>query len=150
MKEEATKKTAYHFTGVSVLVPEELDSEIVAVSERIPHDIPDNTGEQGEPDSFERIRNIANIVLYERENFDTPVQNFSPPIEFRVHYNFYDLCKTGKCDITDLKLAYWDGEKWVIISDEAHEYQIFPPSTAQVAEAKIWSWVGDPTLAWGK
>jgi hypothetical protein len=56
----------------------------------------------------------------------------------------------SKCDIQQLKLAFWDGSQWVILSDASHEYYILPPSTGQIAEAKIWSWTGDPPLAWGK
>jgi hypothetical protein len=53
-------------------------------------------------------------------------------------------------DIHQLKLAYWVPDRWVIISDVFHEYQIFQPNFARIAEVKIWSWVGDPTLAWGR
>jgi hypothetical protein len=56
----------------------------------------------------------------------------------------------SNCDFKQLQLAYWDGSHWVIISDPPHEYHILPPSTGQIAEARIWSWVGDPPLAWGK
>ncbi len=149
MKERPTIKTAYHFPEVSVLVPQQLEqAEIVAVDLPIPEDLP------GFPEPHTKIRNIANIVLFHKadDNFQEPVKDFNPPIEFRVHYKFEDVKKTDNCDINQLILAYWDDEKrkWVIISDLEHEYQILPPSTAQVAEAKIWSWNGDPTLAWGK
>jgi len=152
MKEDPKVKKAYHFLGISVLVPmqTEQDSEIVALDwrNRIPDDIPEKT------DNFSLIRYIANIVLFrkdhlDREYYEEPIQEFNPPIEFRVHYRFDDVNSTD-CDIQQLKLAYWDGQKWVIISDPTHEYHILPPSTAQVAEAKIWSWIGDPALAWGK
>jgi len=140
---------AYHFPGISVLVPSQ-EAEVVALDWGIrnPDDIPKKSGD------FTLIRYIANIVLFYKDDLDNgiyenPVKKFDPPIEFRIQYNFLDVCKAG-CDIHNLKLAYWDGRKWVIISDSSHEYLILPPSTSQVAEAKIWSWIGDPTLAWGK
>jgi hypothetical protein len=52
-------------------------------------------------------------------------------------------------NLESLKLAYWDGGKWEIISNQAHEYQILPDTTGMVAEVKIWHWAGDPPLAWG-
>jgi len=149
MKRRPIEKKAYHFPEVSVLVPDQ-NPEIVAVdwTHLIPEDLPEET------EGFIWIRNIANIVLFRKDDFEfeDPVKNFSPPIEFRVHYKFEDVKETDDGDINQLKLAYWDeeNEKWVIISDLEHEYQILPPSTAQVAEAKIGSWNGDPTLAWGK
>lgn len=150
MRKDVIIKKAYHFPGISVLVPNQIGqtSEIIPIDLPIPDDIPDKT------ENFTLIRFIANIALFhiehlENKYYDEPVQEFYPPIEFRVSYNLTDVSKTN-CDIHQLKLAYWNLIEWVIISDPSHEYQILPHSTAQVAEAKIWSWLGDPTLAWGR
>jgi len=160
MNEDTKVTKAYHFPGISVLVPEQA-SEIVALDWGIRNS--GNIVEQTR--DFTLIRYIANIVLFrkvdiDKGSYEDPVKEFDPPIEFRIQYNFFDVSKAVDCDIKNLKLAYWDGRnrKWVIISDPdpnpdpdpAHEYQILPPSTAQVAEAKIRKWIGDPTLAWGK
>lgn len=142
-------KEIYHFPGISILVPDQIESDIEIVPINLPIRFP-----KGFEDLI--IRPIANIALFrwdhiEEEYYDEPVQEFNPPIELRVSYNFYDICQVG-CNLENLNLYYWDMERkeWVLISDLSHEYQILPPSTAQVAEAKIWSWVGDPTIAWGK
>lgn len=133
-------KVPYHFPGITVLVPKQLEIEAIDLRPINPGDIPDE-------DKFgiKVIRCIVNIVLNNRQG--EPVKTFDPPIELRVGYNFLDVMKSD-CNIQKLNLAYWDGEKYVIISNREHEYQILPPSTGQVAEAKIWSWVGDPPLVW--
>jgi hypothetical protein len=149
MIKEPFAKVPYHFPGITVLVPRQSQNDIVAIDKGIlnPDKIPVKTG------NFSLIRLIGNIVFVNKSDSDlgkmNPVKTFDPPVEFRVGYNFDDVLKS-RGDFRKLKLAYWDGSQWVIISDSAHEYQILPPSTGQVAEARIWSWVGDPPLGWGK
>jgi len=152
MREIRIIKRAYHFPGLSVIVPDQIGRDIgimpVDLIDRMPEDIPEVTK------NFTLNRYIANLALFrvdhvEEEYYGEPIQDFDPPIEFRVKYTLEDVM-SADCDIHHLKLAYWDLEKWVIISDPAHEYQILPPSTAQIVEAKIWSWVGDPAVAIGK
>ena len=145
MREDLVIKTAYHYPGISVLIPTQigLKNEIVPRELPIPDEIPVIPG------GLTFIRYIANLAFFLRDNPEEPVLEFDPPLELRINYRLDDV-QQSNCDIQQLKLAYWDGENWVIISDPAHEYQILPPSTAQVAEVKIWSWLGDPPLAWGK
>lgn len=146
------KKIPYHFTGITVFVPEQVDKKgaIVAIDQRalIPKDLPKRT------DNFNLIRVIGNIVLYYKKDDDQyekskPIKKFDPPLEIRVGYNIEDVAK-NKGNFKKLKLAYWNGEKWVIISDKKHDYQILPPDTGQVAEVKISDWAGDPPIAWGR
>jgi len=143
-------KRAFHFRGLSVLVP----AGIVPVEFSIPGDI------QGIANDFTVIRYIANIALFSEAELKVVLSNKAPlpeplmnfqeqPIEFRLSYKKSDVDLVNG-DFRSLKLAYWNTHKWVIISDDVHEYQILPPSTARVAEAKIGSWEGDPTLAWGR
>lgn len=143
-------KIAYHFQGLSVLVP----AGIVPVEFSIPSDIP------GIANNFTVIRYIANIALYREDelklvlsNKDAlpePITNFQDqPIELRITYKKSDV-NLSQGDFHGLKLAYWNTQRWVIISDPAHEYHILPPSTGRVAEVKIELWEGDPTLAWGR
>ena len=139
-------KVAYHFRGISILIPKQRDHELEALKKKIPHKILKTKGH------FKLIRPVANIVLVKKGGgrpTKQPVKTFDPPIEIRVGYNWADVKKCGG-DIHKLKLAYWDGKQWVVISDPAHEYFILPPGTARVAEAKIGSWAGDPPLAWGQ
>lgn len=152
MREDTIIKKAYHFPGISIIVPKQIRQDIEIIPLNLPDEIPDDIPEITE--NFTLIRYVANLALFrsdhlEAKNYEEPLQEFDPPIELRINYSLNDVFQTH-CDIQRLKLAYWDLENWVIISDPGHEYQILPPSTAQVAEAKIWSWLGDPALAWGK
>jgi len=145
-------RRAYHFPGFTVLVPGQIRREVEVVPKILPQGIPEGIPEITE--NFTLIRAIANLALFrsddlENGNFDDPVQQFDPPIELRINYRMADMGHTNG-DFNRLKLAYWDLEKWVVISDESHEYHIFPPSTGQIAEAKIGSWADDPTIAWGR
>lgn len=137
------KKKPHHFRGITVFVPEVLN--LIPVEKAIPARIkPGNT-------PFQVIRLVGNIVFYDRDDQAQthPIQKFNPPIELRVGYKTEDIMQNNG-HLDSLKLAYWDGNDWVIISDPAHEYQILPPSTGQVAEVKISEWVGDPPIAWGR
>ncbi len=142
-------KTHNHFPGITLLLPLQGEREIVVVDKgSLPDNIPD------QPD-FAQIRRIANIAFYYKDDIyhKDPVTTFNPPIEVRVGYNFYDVIQSH-ADANQLKLAYWDINKsgWVIISDPASDFDYFmyPPDTGQVAEFKIWTWTGDPPLAWGR
>jgi hypothetical protein len=150
MSGRGINKRAYHFPGLTIIVPEQTGKAIMPVNfpERIPENIPES------PEYFTLIRIIANIGFFfmehvEAKYFEEPVREFDPPIELRVNYNIGDINQI-ECDIHQLKLAYWDMERWVTISDTSHEYLILPYTTAQVAEAKIWAWADDPTVGWGK
>jgi hypothetical protein len=139
-------KRPFPFPGITVLVPPQVGIDVVAVEKgSIPGNIPD------QPPVFTRIRYIANIALYDKADVERlhPITDFDPPIEVRVGYTIQDVMRSG-CNIESLKLAYWDGSQWVILNhDPIYEYLILRPDTAQVAEAKIGHWAGDPPLAWG-
>ena len=143
MRKKTNNIKAYHFPGISVLIPREYTGFWVEWTDKIPVGIPNQHG-------FELVRFIGNIDLFHQGVSDNEVHTFDPPIEFRVGYTFDDERKANFYSL--LKLAYWPGKnnEWVIISNPALGYQIFPSSTAPVAEVKIASWPGDPTLAWGK
>ena len=152
MREPEILKNAFHFQGFSVIVPRHVGQPIeilpVDLSDQIPENIVDD------PEHFSLIRVIAKLDLfsvdgYISENYENPIRDFDIPVELRIKYTRKDLRQVGGLH-QRLKLAYWNMHEWVIISNPSHEYRIFPPSTAQIAEVKIWSWVGDPTLAWGK
>lgn len=146
------RKIPYHFPGITIFVPEQRDSkgEVVALdqSSLIPEDLPKKT------ENFRVIRVIANIVLYHKRDDDRydqskPIKKFDPPLELRVGYTTDDVV-SNKGKFKELKLAFWNGNKWVMISDSEHEYDILPPNTGQVAEVKISNWAGDPPIAWGR
>lgn len=133
----------YHFRGITVFVPKELD--LIPFEEKMPDRI------ERETKNFQMFRLVGNIAFYGPKDIEhaRPIKEFDPPIELRVGYNIEDVMKIN-CDLESLKLAYWDGSDWVIISEPEYDYHILPPSTAQVAEVKISKWVGDPPIAWGR
>ena len=152
MKHFWIDKKPYHFEkhGISIIVPDQ-DLGIKIQPKSPPDEIPD---EIPEPVTFTLIRKISTIELFrkediERSNYQDPVEQFEPPIELRVGYGQSELDEVED-DIHRLVLAYWNMQEWIIISNKFHEYQILPPSIGQIAEAKIYSWIGDPTIAWGK
>jgi hypothetical protein len=133
----------YHFPGITAFVPDKLN--VIPVEEKIPDRIVTDTEE------FTMIRLVGNIAFYDPKDIDhaRPIKTFDPPIELRIGYNIEDLLK-NHCDLDSLKLAYWDGSNWIIISDPAYNYHILPPSTGQVAEVTISKWIGDPPIGWGR
>jgi hypothetical protein len=148
MDEKPQRRELYHFPGITVIVPEQKGDQIIAIDKGSLN--PKNFHYNNQ---FTLVRHIANIALVKKDDYEqgkiTIIRTFDPPIEFRVGYNFDDAMK-AECGIDRLKLAYWSGTDWVIISNDKYNYLILPPSTGTVAEAKIWSWVGDPPIAWGK
>ena len=144
-------RKAYHFPGVSIIVPQQRETEISIVAHQLPDMDPDEY--KNNPEIFTPKRIIGNFGLFTKADFDgnkfdEPFKTFDFPIEFRVRYTIEDL-EQFRRNIYQLKLAYWDTIEWVIVSRDEYEYKIYPASTAMFAEFKIWSWRGDPTLAWG-
>jgi len=143
MAEKGISKKPHHYPGISIFLPDQIDKDSEIVFKELPKGIANI------PKKFELIRIIGNIALFPRGSHGKPVVKFDPPIELRISYNSEDLVKVGG-EIDKLKLAYWDTKTWVIISDPPHNYQILPPTTAQIAEVTIGEWADDPTLGWGK
>jgi hypothetical protein len=141
--------TVFHFSGITIIVPQQ-DPErpqLIAIDKGL-IDSKVFTNQTG----FTLIRQIANIVLYNKVEFDNhrlvKVEHFSPPIQIIVGYNFYDLM-CSSCDFSNLRLAYWSVDRWEVISDD-DTYRILPPSSAQVAQVSLSELIGDPPIAWGK
>jgi len=139
------KRQAIPFDGITVIVPDQTGkTEPIHVENKMDQ-IPDLPKEKGK---FRKIRTIANIaVIYEGKT----LKKFDPPIELRVVYNYGDLVKV-KHNIRDLKLAYWDGEKYVVFTEVDNDYLIHKPTstTGLLAECKIHKWAGDPPIIWGR
>jgi hypothetical protein len=129
---------------LSVTVPE----EIVPVPLPVPQGIPKSNYKT----EFTLIRTIANVALFHRRDiskgyFNNPIPEFDPPIEFEVVYTRADVAALQE-DETILKLAYWSEEhdKWVIIYEFEPDMDVIISSVLVPIE----SWVGDPTLGWGR
>jgi len=145
-----------NFPGISIVVPEQLSGDqIVPITKgsinlrAVPH----------YSDGFMLIRHIANVVFVEKatyeEGHEIPYSgNFDPMVEIYVGYSAFDVMATRfdpehRYDIQNLKLGFWNGSKWVIVSKDDYHYFILPPETGQVAKFMIRNWVGDPPIAWG-
>lgn len=138
-------RTVYHFYGITVIVPEQMRTQVRPIDKGLPEPLLDQWK------TSPVIRLIANIQFVDRQAYEVgtviPVSEFFPPIEFRVRYNYMDIMRCGG-DFQNLKLAYWSGFEWIPISDSAHDYLVLPLNLGQFAEVKIDSWPADPPLAW--
>jgi len=99
---------------------------------------------------FTVIRSICNIGLFREDelnakNLTRLIQTFKPKIELEVFYTEADLSQLKNED-DKLKLAYWNMEKWVIIFEG--EYQNLLRGSSVTVQ--IDSFLGDPTLGWGR
>ena len=149
MNEELQNSKRYHGAGITVTVPLDITRPGKAVISE-PTDIKDYRG----PSGFVPKRVIGNIVIIDESadpsnyKLDDVIKSFPTLLRIQVGYNIEDLFECATNGIK-LKLAYWTGTDWEVVSTPAYGYQILPPSTAQVAEVYIPAWVGDPPLAWG-
>ena len=152
MNQELEGQTVFDFPGVTVIVPSQTERPGKAISKDLPHikSFPNRS-------NFTPKRIIANLVILDaaadEKNYTTAevIRTFGPPIKIHVGYRIDDLFECARLG-TELKLAYWDEitKEWVVISTPSNQYRILPPDTAPIAETYIYSWAGDPPLAWGK
>ena len=139
----------FHFSGITFIVPEQDEGrpQLIAIDKGLI-----DSQVFKEATGFDLIRQVANIALYDRVAYEhgdkIRVEHFSPPIQIYVGYNVFDVMGNG-CDLSNLRLAYWIGSRWEVISDYP-SYRILPPSTAQVAQVSLSDLIGDPPIAWGK
>ena len=139
-------KKAYHFPGITILVPTQLSGFVIIP---IPKEIPDIS--QLRQVDVNVIRVIANIAFLQfpadKSSDPIPATYFNPPVEFRVGYNMQDVM-AGGCNLDNLIPAYWNGTSWVFLNGTQYEYHILPPTTGQIAEFEAREWPADPPLAW--
>lgn len=135
-------KFGHHFTGISIILP---DANMIAIDKGIEN--PEIIKKKSK--GFIPFRIIGNVCVYYSNDRKNPIQRFKEPIEVIVGYDQFDAMQCGG-SVKNLKLAYWDGEQWVVVSNPEHDYQILPSSTGQIAKFTIKEWAGDPPLAWGR
>lgn len=125
--------------GVTIIVPEQGRRVGVRLAP-----IPPGLG----PDeNFRPIRIVANVVLFDRDT-DEILTRFDPPIEIDVRYHSSDLFEVARLARV-LKLAYWNGTKWVVLDRDENKFTLLPPTTGMVGEVQISDWEGDPAISWG-
>jgi hypothetical protein len=133
---------SFDFPGLSVIVPDDLVADI----KPLPPSLPDSKG-------FKVIRPVANVAIYEFNDVKEtrPIMTFTRRIEIYVQYTDVELNDPEiKRDVGKLKLAFWDGSKWVVFKKWKHSFRILPPGTGNIGLAKVSKWAGDPPIAWGK
>jgi hypothetical protein len=91
---------------------------------------------------FELTRPVINFHVAEDDG-TTLVHRFSPPMVLRVGITQAELDLVAEGD--ELKLAYWDGSRWVVFTKEEHQFELH----SEWAIALIRHW-GDPGVGWGR
>lgn len=69
---------------------------------------------------------------------------FPLPFELRILYTDEDVRQAGGSD--QLKLAYWDNNRWVILTTAEHKFKVENAGTLFV---ELSSWPADPPIAVG-
>jgi hypothetical protein len=130
--------------GVSILVPaQENGVTVIGVERDMPRSIPDRP-------NFHPSRLVINFELEEAGKPGAVLMEFRPPLQLRVLYTQDDLDRAMKAE-RPLKLAFWDGEHWVLFTREKHDFELQPfpeTGTGGVGFARISHW-GDPAVGWG-
>jgi hypothetical protein len=91
---------------------------------------------------FEKTRAVINFHVTEDDGC-TIVDRFNPPLVLRVEITETELQQIEAG--VDLKLAFWEGSRWVLFTKEKHHFQLH----SDFALALIQHW-GDPGVAWGR
>ncbi len=133
----------YNFLGVTVTIPDQ--GKWVRVVDKAMPPLSTMPGNE----NFTPIRLLVNLAVVDYDNENTVLTAFNPPIEFDVNYTSQDLWESARI-ARSLKLAYWDGNSWVVFTESTNQYTLLPPATGTVANVKISTWVGDPPMSWGR
>ncbi len=127
--------------GVTVTVPD-TGKRIRAV--KLPLDRLESM--PAKPGGFTPTRLVANIALEDESNPGAYLSQLDKPFEMRFRYTSDDVKQTK----TGLKLAFWDGNEWVVFTKDKHSFELQPDSQGGgygVVQLSRW---GDPNIAWGK
>jgi len=132
----------YPFVDLEIIVPDQ--SRWVRVVEKPLPPLESMPGSKG----FNPLRLIGNIAIVDYDDPEQVVTTFDPPIELNAIYHDLDLYEAAHTTRT-LKLAYWNGWRWVVFSTRTHHFELLPPNDGGIGKAKIARWAGDPPVAWG-
>lgn len=133
----------FYFPGVTVTIPDQ--GKWVKVIDKpmpAPSSMPGNA-------NFTPIRLLINLAVVDYDDENLVLSSFNPPIQIDVNYNSQDLWESARTN-KRLKLAYWDGNTWVVFTEELNNFLLQPPTTGTVGEVNISSWAGDPPMSWGR
>ena len=148
--EFSPRKSFHGGDGVLVIVPNQESRDNLEVIFEDVEGYEEELSEYQEEGDFKKIRVPANIRVINQDR--KTIDKFFPPIELRVAYRDDEISQRGENEWDGPKLAYWDPdrEKYVILSNEEHEFLVLPPTIGQILEAKIWNWTGDPPIVVGR
>lgn len=94
------------------------------------------------PNVFEPTRRVINFEVRESDG-EALVQKFSPPMVLQVGIGEDELGLVAAG--YELKLAYWDGSRWVVFTKEEHQLEFH--SDFAIVLVRHW---GDATVGWGR
>lgn len=142
MKRDQNFIFEYRQAGVTFIIPPQ--AEPISVRR-----LPKGTLRNKPPEAgiFHPIRLVLNFELIARRDPWQPLEKFDPPITIRVRYTREDFEKAHG----ELKLGYWDGEKWTVFTHSKHHFHLIPdkkPADGGTGEVVVASWI-DPALGWG-
>jgi len=108
--------------GVAVVVP--WQGKAVRVEKLSPFfkELPKQEEQQQQDLVFSPKREVINFEVIDADT-EEMLTEFSPPIELYVVYTDEDLKNAG--GVEHLGLAFWDnvGERWVVFTDEKHQFE---------------------------
>jgi hypothetical protein len=136
---ELTVEKHFEDKGVWVVVPTQARARPLRIVELDDSDLADMPAT---PNVFGPDRVVISFQVEEEGN-GCPVDGFSPPMVLMVEFaeQDLDLVKQGH----ELKLAFWDGSRWVVFTKEKHQLEMH----SRFAIALIRHW-GDPTVGAGR
>lgn len=94
------------------------------------------------PGVFIKTQWAINFQVTEDDG-STIVHRFNPPLVLRVDIPPEEIERALAGE--DLKLAFWEGSRWLPFTKEKHHFQLH----SEFAIALIRHW-GDPPVAWGR
>jgi hypothetical protein len=127
----------YEDVGVWVTVPRQEKGQLLQI-QRL--ELPDEAETPETPTVFKPIDRLINFQVVGQDG--RPVQRFSPPMVLRVRIT--EAARNWAAQSGQLRLAFWDGVKWVPFTKRKHLFHL----TSDHGLAVIRDW-GDPAVAWG-
>jgi len=94
---------------------------------------------------FRPIKVVMNVALFHQDKPNQDLKTFSKAFKLQVKFKKKDVDDAKGRGANKLKMAYWDGGKWVLLAQK----DLSALNEAGSIEADITSWAGDPPIALG-
>jgi len=99
-------------------------------------------GEMSAGSGFTPDRIVINLLM--KTQGGAAATSFSTPFELRIRFTAEDVSKAGGSE--KLKLAYWSGKRWNVLTSSDHKFQVENEDTLF---AELANWPADPPIAVG-